>query len=357
MTIVLYIVIAIILFGLLIAVHEFGHFFTAKLLGIKVNEFSVGMGPVLLKKIHGETQYSLRLLPIGGFCSMEGEGTDSDDPRAFERQAPWKRFIILIAGSGMNFIAGFVIFLIVFSQTAAFSLPVITGFIDGADHLVEEGLREGDQIYSVNGSRTYTSSDAQLFLSRAGDIVDLEVLRDGKRIDFPDFDFSATVPYTNEDGTISYLRGIYYGEAVENTVGTTLQFTWYQTIDSVRLVWISLGDLISGAAGLSDLSGPIGVVSTVSSLGASASSVGMGILTVLNIMAFIAINLAVMNLLPIPALDGGRIFFLIVGIIYKLIFHKQLDPKYENAINSVVFVLLMIFMVVVAVSDVLKIAT
>lgn len=353
----LYIVFAIVLFGLLIAVHEFGHFFTAKLLGVKVNEFSIGMGPLLLHKTRGETVYSLRLLPIGGFCAMEGEDVATEDPRSFECQAPWKKFIILVAGSGMNFLAGLVMILVLFVQVSAFSLPVITGFMDGADHLVEQGLQEGDQIYRVDGHRIYMLSDASLFLSRAGDTVELEILRDGEILSFSDFDFSAKVAYTNEDGTVTYMRGIYYGQSLETTPWLTLKFTWYQAIDCVRLVWISLGDLISGAAGLSDVSGPIGIIGTVGSLGASASSVGEGLLTVLNVMALIAINLAVMNLLPIPALDGGRIFFLIVGIFYRLIFRRKLDPKYESWINMAGFVLLMALMVVVAVSDVLKIAT
>ncbi len=353
---VLYILLAILLFGLLIAVHEFGHFFTAKLLGVKVNEFSIGMGPLLLHKTRGETDYSLRLLPIGGYCAMEGEDEATDDPRSFECQAPWKKFIILVAGSGMNFLAGLVMILLVFSQASAFSMPVITGFMDGAEHLVEQGLQEGDQFYRIDGHRIYMMSDASLFLSRAGDTVDLEILRDGEILTFEDFDFSAKVAYTNEDGTVSYMRGIYYGQAAPATLWRTLKLTWYQAIDCVRLVWISLGDLISGAAGLSDLSGPIGIVDTVGSMGASAASAAEGVLTVLNVMALIAINLAVMNLLPIPALDGGRIFFLIVGLLYRLIFRKKLNPKYESWINMVCFALLIGLMVVVAVSDVLKIA-
>ncbi|MCD8004206.1 MAG: M50 family metallopeptidase [Oscillospiraceae bacterium] len=354
---VLYILLAILLFGLLIAVHEFGHFFTAKLLGVKVNEFSIGMGPLLLRKTKGETDYSLRLLPIGGYCAMEGEDEATGDPRSFECQAPWKKFIILVAGSGMNFLAGLVMILLVFSQVSYFSLPVITEFMDGAEHLVEQGLQEGDQFYSIDGHRIYMMSDASLFLGRAGDTVDLKILRDGEILTFEDFDFSAKVPYTNEDGTVSYMRGIYYGQAVEATLWRTLQFTWYQAIDCVRLVWISLGDLITGTAGLSDLSGPIGIVDTVGSMGASASSTAEGLLTVLNVMALIAINLAVMNLLPIPALDGGRIFFLIVGLLYRLILRRKLNPKYERWINMAGFALLMGLMVVVAVSDVLKIAT
>ena len=353
----LYIIIAIILFGVLIAVHEFGHFITAKLLGVKVNEFAIGMGPLLLHKTKGETEYSLRLLPIGGFCAMEGEDEATDDPRSFACQKAWKKFIILVAGSFMNFVAGLLIILLLFSQAKGFYTPTITEFMDGAEHLVESGLREGDQFYRIDGHRIYFMSDVSMFLSRAEDhVMDVEVLRDGERVLLEDFDFTPRVPVTDEQGQTTYMRGFYYGEVEQATLGGILRNTWYQAVDYVRLVWISLGDLITGAAGLRDLSGPIGIVDAVGDVGASAQSTAEGLLSVLNFMALIAINLSVMNLLPIPALDGGRIFFLIVGGLFLLIFKRKLDPKYENWVNAAGFFLLMALMVVVAVSDVLKLA-
>lgn len=352
----LYIIIAIILFGVLIAVHEFGHFFTAKLLGVKVNEFAIGMGPLLLKKTKGETTYSLRALPIGGFCAMEGENEATEDPRSFECQPAWKKLIILVAGSFMNFVAGLLIILVLFSQAKAFSAPVVTGFMDGAEHLVQGGLQEGDRFYRINGHRIYLMADASLFLDRAGDTVDLEVVRDGEHIILEDFDFARKVPVTDEQGNTAYMRGIYFGAIEEATPGLVLKNAWYQAVDCVRLVWISLGDLISGSAGLRDMSGVIGIVDTVGSVGAQAASAADGLFSVFGFMAMIAINLAVMNMLPIPALDGGRIFFLIVGGIYMLFTRKKLNPKYENAVNTVCFVLLMGLMILIAVSDVMKIA-
>lgn len=352
----LYILIAIILFGLLIAVHEFGHFITAKMLGVKVNEFAIGMGPRILHKTKGETEYSLRLLPIGGFCAMEGEDEATDDPRSFACQAGWKKFIILVAGSFMNFVAGLLIILVLFSQATAFSSPVLTGFMDGADHLVEGGLQTGDRIYRIDGHRIYFTGDVSLYLGRAGDTVDLEIVRDGDRILFHDFDFAAKVPYEDENGQTTYKRGIYFGKVEEATIWLILKNTWYQAVDCVRMVWLSLGDLIGGQAGLRDLSGVIGIVDAVGDVGASATSVAEGLYSVFSFMSLIAINLAVMNLLPIPALDGGRIFFLIIGGIFKLFTRKKLNPKYESAVNVAGFVLLMVLMVVVAVSDVLKIA-
>lgn len=352
----LYILIAIILFGLLIAVHEFGHFITAKMLGVKVNEFAIGMGPQILHKTKGETEYSLRLLPIGGFCAMEGEDVATEDPRSFECQAGWKKFIILAAGSFMNFVAGLLIILVLFSQATAFSAPVITAFMEGADHLVEGGLQTGDRFYRIDGHRIYFTSDASLYLGRAGDAVDLEIVRDGERILLNDFDFAAKVPYVDKNGQTTYMRGVYFGEAEEASPVDILKNTWYQAIDCVRMVWLSLGDLISGQAGLRDLSGVIGIVDAVGDVGASATSAAEGLYSVFSFMSLIAINLAVMNMLPIPALDGGRIFFLIIGGVYKVFTRKKLNPKYENAVNVAGFVLLMALMVVVAVSDVLKIA-
>lgn len=361
----LYILIAIILFGLLIAVHEFGHFATAKLLGVKVNEFSIGMGPQLLHKTKGETQYSLRAFPIGGFCAMEGEDEATDDPRSFECQAVWKKFIILVAGSFMNFVAGLLIILVLFSQAAAFYTPVITGFMEGAEHLVQDGLQEGDRIYRIDGHRIYLMADANLYLSRADDTVDLEIVRDGEHILFENFDFARKVPTVDEQGQTTYKRGIYFGAAEKATPWVILRTSWYQAIDYVRIVWMSLGDLIRGAVGLREMSGVIGIVDMVGQSGqegaAAAAQQGLSpflgaLENIFSIMALIAINLAVMNLLPIPALDGGRIFFLIVGGIFKLLTRKKLDPKYEGWINTAGFVLLMGLMVVIAVSDVLKIA-
>lgn len=352
----LYIIIAIILFGILIAVHEFGHFFTAKLLGIKVNEFSIGMGPLLLKKTKGETTYSLRALPIGGFCAMEGEDMATDDPRSFASQSAWKKLIVLVAGSFMNFLAGLLIILVLFSQSDLYSAPLVSEFMEGAEHLEQGGLQVGDRFYRIDGHRIYFTSDVSLFLDRAGDVVDLEVIRNGEHVVLKDFDFARKVPFVSDDGQTSYMRGIYFGLAEEMTPWLVIKNSWYQSIDCVRMVWLSLSDLITGRAGLRDLSGVIGIVDTVGDVGAQAATFADGLYSVFSVMSLIAINLAVMNLLPIPALDGGRIFFLIIGGIFTLLTGKTLNPKYENAINMVCFVLLMGLMILVAVSDVMKLA-
>ena len=343
----LYILIAIILFGVLIAVHEFGHFISAKLLGVKVNEFSIGMGPRLLHKTKGETEYSLRLFPIGGFCAMEGEDEATDDPRSFECQAAWKKFIILVAGAFMNFVAGVLIILVLFSQATAFFTPVVTGFMEGAEHLVQGGLQEGDRFYRIDGHRIYLMTDASLFLDRAGDTVDVEIVREGEHILLKDFDFARKVPVTNEQGQTTYKRGIYFGAVEKATPWLILKNTWYQAIDCVRLVWMSLGDLITGAAGLRDLSGPIGIVDAVGTMGTQAQSTGDALYSVFSFMSLIAINLAVMNLLPIPALDGCKLLFL----AWEGLTGHPVPDSVQGFVNTAGMVALVWLMVLVTLQD------
>lgn len=354
----LYAILAILMFGLLIAVHEFGHFITAKLSGVRVHEFAIGMGPVLWSKQGEETEYSFRLFPIGGFCAMEGEDEESDDPRAFGNQTLWKQLLILVAGAGMNFLAGLLIILILFSQAGGFVAPVITGFMEGAGHLEAGGLRVGDRFHSIDGHRIYLNGDTSLFLERAGDTVDLEILRNGERIVLEDFDFSRKVPSTNESGETVYMRGIYFGQVEAATPLLVLKNTWYQAIDYVRMVWISLGDLIGGQAGLKDMSGVVGIVDTMTETGQQAEAtggVGAGIWSVIYFVSFVAVNLAVMNLLPIPALDGGRIFGLLITSVFTVIVGRKLNPKYEGYIHTVGFILLLALMAVVTFNDVFRI--
>ncbi len=354
----LYAILAILMFGLLIAVHEFGHFIIAKLSGVRVHEFAIGMGPLIWKHEGEETQYSLRLFPIGGFCAMEGEDEDSDDPGALGNQSVWKQILILVAGAGMNFLAGILIILVLFSQAGGFIAPVVTGFMEGADHLEAGGLRVGDRIHSIDGHRIYLNGDTSLFLSRAGDTVDLEILRDGELVVLENFDFARKVPSVSETGETVYMRGIYFGQVEAATPWLVLKNTWYQAIDYVRMVWLSLGDLVSGQAGLKDMSGVIGIVGTMTETGQQAEAAGgvsAGVWSVMYFVSFIAINLAVMNLLPIPALDGGRIFGLLISTFISLVLSRKLDPKYEGYIHTAGFVLLLALMAVVAFNDVFRI--
>ncbi|MBM6870771.1 site-2 protease family protein [Pseudoflavonifractor phocaeensis] len=357
---VLYILIAILMFGVLIAVHEFGHFITAKMTGVKVNEFSIGMGPALLSRQKGETVYALRAFPIGGFCAMEGEDGDgaAADPRSFQNKGFWAKFLILVAGSCMNFLTGLVIVLLLAIPYQSYSLPAVGGFMEGYG-LEDSGLQVGDRFLSIDGHAVWTYSDAKLLLDRAGDTVDLVVERDGEQVELN----GCHIPFQEKGSGDSFtrLRGITLGSvALEATVPVKLKMSFQECLSYVRMVWMSLGDLVQGAVGLRDLSGPIGIVATVGELGedtAQQYGVGVALQSVFSLMAFIGVNLAVMNLLPIPGLDGGRIFFLIVGWLFRLVTRKEIDPKYEGWVNGVFLMLLLGLMLVIAVSDVIKIIT
>ena len=230
----IFILAAILIFGVLVAVHEFGHFIAAKLCGVQVNEFSIGMGPLIWHKETEETQYSWRLLPIGGYCAMEGEDEDSGNERSFVRQGFWKKLLILAAGSGMNFLTGFLVVLALYAGAAGFFTDQITGFAPEFSMTGEDGLMEGDIFYKIDGYRTYLKGDAELFLSyHQGDTIDLEVIRDGERIVLEDFPM-ARQTYTDSGGGTYTGFGLYVGaHFTEATILTWLQYAWYQTLDFV----------------------------------------------------------------------------------------------------------------------------
>lgn len=349
----LYIIIAVLLFGFLIAIHEFGHFITAKAFGVRVNEFAIGMGPAIFSRQRGETLYALRVFPVGGYCAMEGEDDDSDDPRAFGAQKGWKRLVILAAGAVMNFLAGLALILLLFSGAQAFTTPVISGFMDGFPLEGEQGLMAGDRIVSINGERIYLYNDVTLFLSRgSGKPYDIVVERDGRRVVLNELPLELR-EYTVDGQTVTRY-GLYFS-AEEATIGAKLRNSWYNAIDFVRLVRISLTDLVSGNAGLKDMTGPVGIVDTITQVGAQSASVRIALENILYFGALIAVNLAVMNLLPLPALDGGRIFFLIINGVWALLFRKKIDPKYESYVHVAGLVALLALMAVVTFNDLARI--
>jgi len=351
----MYIVIAIAAFGILIAVHEIGHFAAAKMLGVKVTEFAIGMGPKILKKQGKETLYSLRALPFGGFCAMEGQDEKLDDPRAFTSQKRWRRIVILAAGSAANFIAAFVVVVILTSGVGGFVGTTITGLLDEFPNQGEQGLMVGDTIVSINGERLYYVDDFSTFmqLARSGN-VDLVIRRGGETITLNRFPLERRIYEIDGQEVLRY--GITFN-AIEPTALEQFKFSGYQAMNFVRLIRVSLAQLISGAVGLRDLSGPVGIVEAMNTAGQTAAE-QYGIMAALRNMAFltafIGVNLAVMNLLPIPALDGGRILFICLTWVIEKVIRRRLDPKYEGYIHTGAFVLLIGFMVLILISDVLK---
>ena len=346
---VFYIIVAILLFGLLILLHEFGHFITAKLSGVRVNEFARFMGPAIWKKQKGETLYALRCIPIGGYCAMEGEDGDSDDPRAFGRAKLWKKLIILVAGSFMNFLTGFVIILLLVAFSFGY-IPSREIAEIAPERPFAQHIQAGDSFYEIDGRRVYIQQDITLLLDRDTDgIHDITVIRNGEKVYLEDVPMQRD--YVGEDGVARY--GFTIG-AEEKSFSSVLSYSWNNCIDFVRMVPMSLGDLFSGRASVKDISGPVGIVDVVVEQGTQAETVGIGMANVLYLFAFIAINLAVMNLLPIPALDGGRVVTLLLTSLIEKILGRKINPKYEAYLNGVFMILLMGLIVVIAFKDIFQ---
>lgn len=347
----MYIFLAILIFGVLIFVHELGHFLTAKLFGVRVNEFSLCMGPAIWKKTVGETTYALRCIPIGGYCAMEGEDGDSDDPRAFQTKPAWQRAIILVAGAAMNFLVGLLILVILFAPSRSFVTTQLAGFMEGCPLEGDGGLQTGDVILSVDGEHVYVNGDFATLLQRGKDTrYDLVVRRDGKKVTLKDFRME---PQAYEvDGETVMKYGLIFATQ-ENSPWQTLRYAWNSAVDFGRLVRMGLVDLITGAVGLKEMSGPVGIVSMISETGKSAATTAEGIADVAYVGAFLAVNLAFMNLLPIPALDGGRVFTLIVTTVIEKIRRKKLNPKYEAYVHAAGMLLLLGLIAVITCKDII----
>ncbi len=348
------IVFAILLVRLLIFVHEGGHFLAAKASGVQVNEFSLFMGPAIFKKQVGDTLYAIRCIPIGGYCAMEGEDADTDNPHSFQKAAWWKRLVILVAGSFMNFVAGILIMLIVFLPVQQMVVPVISGFeafstVDGAD-----GLQVGDEIIQVDGEKIYVQSDFSTILAlNPGDVHDLVVLRNGEKVVLNDF-LMERHEVTDANGNKQMLFGMNF-TVINADFGTRVEHAWHQTLDAARIVRLSLQMLLTGQAGLGDMTGPVGIVNQMSDIADASATWVDALLNMLYFGGFIAINLAVMNLLPIPALDGGRVFALLITVAIERITKKKIDPKYEGYIHAAGMVLLLALIAIIMFKDIFAI--
>ena len=348
------VIFAIFIFSFLIFIHEFGHFITAKLSGVQVNEFSMFMGPAIWKKQVGETLYALRCIPIGGYCAMEGEDEDTENPRSFQKAAWWKRLIILVAGSAMNLIAGFLIVAIVNSFTAA-PIPQVDSLRTGSALACEGGLMVNDEILELGGYAVETTTDFNEILQRDPSVTEYDILirRNGQELLLEDVPMVRKEFPANSEGEAGLFYGINW-RTRSLTFPEVLKQSFHDCVYFGKLVWMSLGMIFSGEAGLQDMAGPVGIVSMMSDTVSASDSTASAILSLLFFGAFIAVNLGLMNLLPIPALDGGRVFFLIVTWMIEKIIRRRLDPKYEGYVHSAGFVLLMGLMVFVMFSDVLR---
>ena len=341
---------AVALFSFLIFIHEFGHFITAKLSGVQVNEFAMFMGPALWKKQVGETLYSIRCIPVGGYCAMEGEDEDTENPRCFRRAAWWKRLIILVAGSGMNLITGLLILAIVFAPAQAINVLEIQSFEEWST-LDDGGLQVGDTIVEMDGEKMYLYNNFSLILYlNPGPYHDIVVERDGQRVELPNY-LMETHPTTDEDGNEVQRYGVTFGYE-ELDFGGKVRVVFLTAIDWIRTVRLSLSMLLTGRLGFAEVSGPVGIVGTMNEVAQAAPSVVDAILNLLYFGAYLAVNLAVMNMLPVPALDGGRVVGLLLTTAIEGVTKKKIDPKYEAYIHGAGMILLLALMAIIMFKDI-----
>ena len=335
------ILIAIVFFCLIIVIHELGHFAVAKLSGIRVDEFSIGMGPAIFKKQGRETLYSIRLLPIGGFCSM-GEDIDEDRPDSFRKKPVGARMAVIVAGAIMNLILGFVLSVILILVNGTDVSTKIVYFADDAVS-VDYGLKLEDRILKINGTTIFSVKDITYQLSNDEDcIVDFVVERNGQKVAINDVHFAYETNSETGKNTLIYDFKVLKEDI---TITNLFPYAFKNTIYYGRIILMSLRDMITGKYGINDLQGPVGIVTTI---GDVAEETGFDISFILDIATLITINVGIFNLLPLPALDGGRFVFLLIEAITK----KQLKAETEGIIHFVGLALLMLLMIIVTYNDV-----
>lgn len=336
-----YLLAVLVLFAVII-IHEFGHFITAKLCGIRVNEFAVGFGPRLLHKKIGETEYAWRLIPFGGFCAMEGEDEESDDPRAFGNQKAWRRLLVVLAGAVFNLLLGFILAVCIVLPQERFATTQVAQFDEDAVS-VKSGLQVGDVIVSANGRSVFTTYDLSYLLSTDEDgALDFVVEREGEEIELNAVQFDLT----EEDGQRHIrLDFLVFGE--ERSFGSVVKNSFLTTLSYGRVVYMSFLDLLGGRLGLNDMSGPVGITAAI------GDAARQSLKNVLSIACLITVNLGIFNLFPLPALDGGRAVFLLLEMIRR----KPVPAKYEGWIHAAGFALLLFLLVLISFKDIVRLVT
>lgn len=341
MSTVISIISAVLIFCVIVVVHEFGHFIVARKCGIDVQEFAIGMGPVIFKKQGKHTLFTLRLLPLGGFCSM-GEDEESDNENSFRNKSVWRRIAVIAAGAIMNLILGFILSLIIFLVAGKVTTTIIAEIVPGSG-CEAAGMAVGDKITKVNGLHIFTANDIIYELRNDEDgVLDFVVERDGEKLTFNGVKFGLTVDEETGERVLNYDFKVYMKNmtAAELLPAAANKFMYYS-----RLILMSLRDLISGKYGLNNLQGPVGIVTVISE---SAQESGFDIGYLLDIAMLISVNVGIFNLLPLPALDGGRLVFLIIEAIRR----KPIKAETEGMVHFAGFALLMLLMIIVTFNDV-----
>lgn len=339
----LYLLFTLLLLSVLVFLHEGGHFLVARLNKITVNEFSIGMGPKIFSHRSKKSGivYSIRALPIGGFVSMAGEDEASEDPNAFCNKNVWRRISTVLAGPVTNIIVGFLGMLVLVALTGP-ATNIVAAFLDDATS-VNYGLQIDDKIVAVEGVKTHTGNEVVYEITYQGDKpLDITVIRNGEKIVIEDVVF----PTVEENGvTLGNYDMLFYGiSEADRSFSIVISHTFWRTYSTAKMVWDSLADLIGGRFGLDAISGPIGMTELV------GSALSTGWESLLYLWVIISVNLGVMNLLPLPALDGGRLMFL----FWEAITRKPVNKTVESYINAAGLLILMAFMLIITFKDILK---
>ena len=379
MSVLITFVAAVFVFSAVIAIHEFGHFIVAKFCGVQVNEFSIGMGPVLLKKMHKGTQYSLRALPVGGFVALEGEESPESQQAQADREEPesgdaapeteqpdlpgvpsdaeektvgiplneapvWQRLLVMVAGAAMNFVLGFVVMVILIAaQNEPITSKVIYKIEDGA-LCGQTGLQAGDKVLAVNGRRCFVANDMLYELTRTEDYsASFTVLRDGEKVELPRVQFDT---WQDDNGETHMSLGFtVYG--IRKTPLNVLREAGNSVLYYGRIIFTSLADLLRGRESINDLSGPVGIVTAI---GQAAS---YGWQDLLELLVLITVNLGIFNLLPFPALDGGKVVFLLIEGVTG----HAVPEKIQSGLTLAAFALLFGLMIFATYNDILRLVT
>lgn len=341
------ILIALLIFSVIIAIHELGHFTAAKLFKVRVNEFAIGMGPAIFKRKKGETQYSLRIFPIGGFCTLEGEDAESDDERSFKNIRTWQKIVILAAGAIMNIILGFILIVIITSSGGDIASITIGGFYDNAKSH-QTGLEAGDKIMKINGSPIFIDGDISYqFMNDEDAVFNIEVMRNGEKVNLENVQFDTI---KSDESSKQRMIIDFKVKPIKRNILTVLDYSVKKTVYVSKIVLVSLTDIIKGKYKLNDLSGPVGIVNAIGEVIVPTKSLAENVKMVIDMAIFITINVGIFNLLPLPALDGGRIIIRIGEGISR----KRLKPEIEGIIHFAGLALLMLLMVVVTFNDLTK---
>lgn len=338
----------ILILGGIVLVHEFGHFIFSKLFGVYVYEFSIGMGPRLLhyKKKGGETDYSLRLIPIGGYCSLAGEDADDnskiDDSRKLYSKPVWQRFIIMIAGAMNNFIFAFVLLFVMALIYGSVSNKPIVANVSPDYPAYEAGIKDGDRIISIDNHKVSSWNEVQLYIQTSEGNEMKFLLKDetGSKREVK------VVPnvITDEEGNESYIVGISLDSTKKTGLKSSFVYACETTVQLYKLMLTTLKQLFVGGVSVNDLSGPVGIYTIVD------SQSKQGLQSIIYLTAYLSMNVGVINLIPFPAFDGGRVLFLIIEKIRR----KPIKAKTEGMINSIGFALLMLLMIYVTFNDIVR---